>query len=201
MQWRLDRRIPAGAVAVTVTVTCFLLLTSLPATLNKQVAPFGPSMQLRIVPPAPPKTRRSDIIAVRQKGDIVKSVKTIPTAEQEFGSEDEQPGDTKVPKAAEVNAVAASPLSLAPLDLTPSKSAIHNALGVGSLARHNISQTTPNDARSEMERAMSLAAKPDCLSADALKHEPPQLLSVGVSGILVIPSWLKAAAIGKCKSN
>ncbi len=48
---------------------------------------------------------------------------------------------------------------------------------------------------------MDQGSKPSCMSADALKHEPPQLLGIGVSGILVVPSWLKATVTGKCKSN
>ncbi|MES2071174.1 MAG: hypothetical protein V4488_12555 [Pseudomonadota bacterium] len=53
----------------------------------------------------------------------------------------------------------------------------------------------------KFDAAMAEAAVPDCfaLGQDPLKHNPPKLGQVALSGLLVIPFYVEAIAKGKCK--
>jgi hypothetical protein len=85
-----------------------------------------------------------------------------------------------------------------PLDLTLSSEKARSLAGVGSLTRDDLRQRGAVDTTSAVQKALKQAETPSCLKANALKHEPPNILGVGVSGILVIPSWITATAKGKC---
>lgn len=195
---RVDRRLPACAVALAITGLSFyyLLFAGQAADLQQGGLP-GDAVQVRLIALPPPELRQLPGAPASKAPRIASFVKAPgpllagPTA-------DDPPGvvEPDVPTHAPGDALPA-----APLNLTPSAAAMRGAIGVASLTRQHIAEASPNDGRSALERAMDQGAKPGCMSADALKHEPPQLLGIGVSGILVVPSWLKAAVTGKCKSS
>jgi hypothetical protein len=58
------------------------------------------------------------------------------------------------------------------------------------------------DKYSNFSRKFDEARVPDCLHPDALRHQPTSIETknwvIGVSGIYAVPSWLAAAASGKC---
>jgi hypothetical protein len=59
----------------------------------------------------------------------------------------------------------------------------------------------PLSKMQKFDAAMAEAAVPDCfaLGQDPLKHNPPKLGQVALSGLLVIPFYIEAIAKGKCK--
>jgi hypothetical protein len=198
---RFDRRLPACAIAMTITGASFYYLLFAGNTADmQQGGPPGNSLQVRLIALPPPEQRQRPGVKTTTAAGIVSRVKAHgpllarPTA-------DGQPGVDEPDMPADAPGDALPTASTSPLNLTPSVAAIRGAVGAASLTRQHIAQASPNDSRGALERAMDQGAKPGCMSADALKHEPPQLLGVGVSGILVVPSWLKAAVTGKCKSN
>lgn len=193
----MDRRVPALLAAVAITASYYFLLTWNAAAPAPRGAGAG-SLRMRIVPfaePSRPQQRQSSRSVERSITPVTPSPLHGERAStgQPLAPAHDRPADSPAETATVERAT--------PLVLTPSRSDLRAAAGVGSLTRQDIARLAPNDTRSPLERAMDAGSKPDCLSAEALKHEPPQLLGIGVSGLLVAPSWLKAAATGKCKTS
>ncbi|HSY28180.1 MAG TPA: hypothetical protein VK832_11790 [Burkholderiaceae bacterium] len=51
----------------------------------------------------------------------------------------------------------------------------------------------------KLRDGLEFATIPDCLSPDALKHNPPQIGPISLGGILILPFLADAALTGKCK--
>lgn len=60
--------------------------------------------------------------------------------------------------------------------------------------------TAPHETKyDQFQTAAKEAAIPQCSDADAMKHVPPILGPVQLSGLFAIPDWIRAGVTGKCK--
>lgn len=90
------------------------------------------------------------------------------------------------------------PTSPGVLDLALSAEQLRTATGIGHHSRSQLTSLAKPTAEQRFSRSMQAAQTPDCLSTEALRHAPPEVLGVGVRGLLVIPTWIEAGAKGKC---
>ncbi len=91
--------------------------------------------------------------------------------------------------------------SAPPLNLTVTTAMAESARGVGTLTREDLVRLRANDPRSRLERGIDGSTVPECMSTEALKHQPNLVPYVGLTGLLALPAWVKAAATGKCKTH
>ena len=86
------------------------------------------------------------------------------------------------------------------LDTDASRRAIRSAARNPNLAgRVNEQVGVRSPTRDEqLSAATRQAGRPDCLRADALKNDPPEIAGIGLGGLLALPLLPHAALTGKC---
>lgn len=163
----------------------------------------SPRVSVRLLP-APARIAahtRPDVAAARpQAAASVRAPARPRSLEQTIGpAEPSMPTDAE-PVAAAAAASAAPPLDADLLDNPASRRAIRNAARDPHLAgRVNEQFGVRSASRDErLIAAAQRAARPDCLRADALKNDPPEIAGIGLGGLLALPFLPHAALTGKC---
>lgn len=202
---RLGERLVCAALAGAATLLLFAVfwlttawragMAGTPAasvvTLRLLPLPLAP-----LLPLSPPDAERRWVRT--QQVEVLRSATLADTITKAVAGAPREIVDTGPPASLEAAASAPAPANEAPaLNLIASRATLLAAAGAGAQTKTSIRANSP-EYISATEQAVRAAERPECLSREALRHQPPTLLGIGVSGILVIPSWIKAGVTGKC---
>lgn len=191
------RQVLCVAAACCMTCGFLKMLWSLrPPVVN---SPRHSVSEVRLLPisskPLPQATSNTG----REKAIIYK--RAVPSPHDVFAREPQKSGielysETPDPSPTDPSTYDVAPTPSLRIRIDPQT--LRAAGGVGSQAREQLRSVAPLSPARRFENSVALAQTPDCLSTEALRHAPPDILGVGVSGLLVVPTWIGAGAKGKC---
>ena len=212
MQTTYRPRQSKGARVCAVLLALGVLLASFQALnlqrLRKKVEPAGAVAYLKFRPtevdqPQVEFSLKASFPAVKPAASVLRLEKERPTDRPHQDSLGAEPVtssnltiDTYAPRPAEH---ASAPLRLDSAVVgAAAKASKSEVRKMADLAGKELN--APRPTKDEvMAAAIADAAVPGCLRPDALKHDPPQIGPIGLSGVLALPLLGRAVLTGKCK--
>jgi hypothetical protein len=202
-QTREQRRQRAAIGVFVLSLHALLWLALLNTIVRQRSVPESPRVSVRLLParveqpelpragPASPPITTADRAPSRQRQTrrlVETNEPALPTAA------------APITTAEAASAAAQTSPDTDLLHTDASRRAIRSAAHQPNLAsRVNEQVGVRSPTRDEqLSAATQQAGRPDCLKADALKNDPPEIGGIGLGGLLALPFLPHAALTGKC---